>query len=101
MSESPREPKSSAAGFASQGGVRHSSVGDGRESSVRRPPPSDFERPRRESRSGAPAVRSSSRRSVLDSRGAGARKRGRLEPRGRPSLDGKATREDERATLDL
>ena len=39
--------------------------------------------------------------SVLDSRGAGARKRGRLEPRGRPSLDGKATREDERATLDL
>jgi hypothetical protein len=34
--------------------------------------------------------------SVLDSRGAGARKRGRLEPRGRPSLDGKATREDER-----
>ena len=32
---------------------------------------------------------------VLDSRGAGARKRGRLEPRRRPSLDGKATREDE------
>jgi hypothetical protein len=39
--------------------------------------------------------------SVLDSSGSGARKRGRLEPRRRPNLDGMATREDEPATPDL
>ena len=32
-------------------------------------------------------------------KGAGARNRGRLEPRRRPNLDGKATREDEPTTL--